>query len=369
MRSHLPIIAAIGLLAVITAGCGRESDGGVVARVNQSPITQDQLWEFLEKSDNGSPARQALDSLIVHQLLRLEAEKRDVRVAREEIDVRLEGMKDYVLATTGNDFDVWLEETGQTEQDVTNRISLQILTAKMVLTPEDRQKYFEANKEQFAELPHNNESVIYRQIVVRSQEEADALYAELTGEGAPDFAAIAEGRSLDPMTRSQGGMAGWLVKGKSAEPELERLLFSLDPGQVGKPLVVRRPEPESDDGEAGPPPGAQVPTYWRVIKVERHLRPGAEITLEANISLVEDLMLSDPQFQFQLNQFFSNLRAQADVEVLSPRYKAVGDVYRRQREARQRRSAPTGALPVSPAAPAGPSAPPAGASEPGAAEE
>ncbi len=371
MRSHVPIIAVIALLAALPGGCGRDDAGEAIARVNQRPITQRQLWEYLEKSEEGVAARRALDSLIIHQLLRQEAEKRDIRVAREEIEARLEGMKDYVLASTGKDFASWLEDTGQTETDMMNRMSLQILMGKLVLAPEDREQYFETHKDQLSELPHNSKSVIYRQIIVVSREEADAIYAELTREGGADFAAVAEEKSLDRVTASRGGMVGWLIRGQSDDPALEDVLFALEPGQVSAPHVFQSPTPQAEGAESGQPQEAEPPSYWRIVKAEKRI-PAHEMTLEGNANVIEDWMLKEPQFQVQLGQFFSNLRARADVEILSPRYKAVEEAYRREREARDRRltAAPGGAVPIAPGViGAPPSAPDSAGPEPGAAEE
>jgi hypothetical protein len=268
-------------------------------------------------------------------------------------------MKDYVLANTGKDFEAWLADTGQTEEDVMNQVSRHLLTAKLVLTTEDREAYFEAHKDELRELPHNSESVIFRQIVVGSEEEADAIYAELTSGDAADFAAVAEERSIDPMTRARGGMTGWLIRGKTDDPELEDTLFTLEPGQVSRPLPVQMPTPESEDEEDAQP----APRFWRIVKVEK-LLPAREVTLEDNLDIIEDRMLSEPQFQMQLNQFLSNLRARADVEVVSPRYTVVDELYRREREAREQRLSASGAVmpgsaPIAPE-PAGPESSPSG---------
>ncbi len=40
------------VLSLLAGGCGREKSP-VIARVNQKPITQQQLWEALEKNENG----------------------------------------------------------------------------------------------------------------------------------------------------------------------------------------------------------------------------------------------------------------------------------------------------------------------------
>ena len=366
MRRHVPAIAILVSIVLTAAGCGRDKEA-VIARVNQRPITQRALWRALEMENNGDAARVTLDRLIVHELIRQEAKKRGIEVTREELQRRTEALKDYRLAQTGTDFDTWLQDTGQTEEDIASRVSLQMLTARMVLDDEDRKRYFEDNREKLAALPHNNESVIFRHIVVAAKEEAEAIRRELTaeasGEAPADFAEIAKARSLDPLTRPRGGMVGWMVKGKSDNPELEKVLFSLKAGEISQPIAVALPAPA--ETEAQPDKQAeesqeQLPQWWRLVKVEKYVPPH-EITYEDNEDVIEDWMLSEPQVQPQLQEFWNGLRVRADIEILGPRYRALAEFYRLGREARERRlTAPTTPITVGPEGLEGLSAPPQG---------
>jgi parvulin-like peptidyl-prolyl isomerase len=344
-KQVLTLIGLMPLVALAAAGCGRGKSSQVIARVDGRPITQDQLFQALEQSDNGEAGRRVLDALIVRQLVRDEAAKRGIKVDQKELRERIEGLKDYVLAGTGKDWKAWLQDTGQSEQDIADRISVQILTAKLVLTEKDRQQYFEANQAKLKEVPHNNEAVIYRQIVVATKPEAEAIRKELekaaAGKAVSDqeFGKLAEQRSLDPMTRTRGGMRGWWIKGKgdgleAASPEMEKVLFALKPGQVSEPVPMKMARPSAAGGQKQ----AEAPEQWRLLMVDKHISPH-KITLAANQDIIEDWMLNDPRFQFQLQQFFESLRAKAKVEVLAPRYRTVGEAYQRRREARER--APT----------------------------
>jgi hypothetical protein len=325
------------LLLLIGSGCGREKEE-VLARVNQRPITQRQLWLQLEKADNGQAGMLALDELILRQLVRQEADKRGVGVNEEELDERVTSFKDRVLVQTGKDFGRWLEETGQSEDDVKSNISFNLLLTKLVLLPQDREAFFEEAKDQLEGLPGNSESAILRQIVVASKEEADAIYQELTAgdtgeDDGPDFFKIAEERSMDPMTRYRGGMVGWLVKGKSADPALEEIAFALTPGEISKPQPIPIPESVAAQAEEI---GEAAPERWRIVKLEK-IVPPRELTLEANAENIENMMLGDPRYQLQVQDFLDGLRAGAEIEVLAPRYRALGEAYERSREARQLR--------------------------------
>ncbi len=196
--------------------------------------------------------------------------------------------------------------------------------------------------------------MIYREIVLPSQEEAEAVHKELLAQASEGkvagntFAQVAEERTLDPVERRRGGMAGWIVKGKSDDPQLEAALFALAPGEISDPLPVERPSTGAEDAESGE---QQAPQFYRIVMVEKHIAPG-EMTLERNADVIEEWMLGDPRYQLQLQEFFSNLRAKADIEVLSPRYKALEEAYRERREARERRLSETeGLIPTIPQLP------------------
>jgi len=349
MRRSALLLGVITTLAIIIGGCGRRQDD-VIARVDNRPITRTQLRAALEKENYGDAARRMLDSLIVRDLIREEAKKRDIEASKEELDRRVEALKDYVLAMTGKDFATWLADTGQTEDDIKAETSVKVLLAKLVLSETDKKQYFEDNKQRLMDLPHNNESVIYREIVVGSQQEAEAVRKELLAQAAEGkvsddaFAKIAEERTLDPNGRRRGGMAGWMIKGKSVgiDAKTEEVLFKLQPGEVSEPLAVSPSAPPQEKGKEQTPP-AQEPDLYRVVMVGKHMMPGP-LTLDRNEDIVEEWMLSEPRYQAQLQEFLTNLRAKADIQVTDPRYRSLQDAYRQGREARDKRTAQPGAV-------------------------
>jgi parvulin-like peptidyl-prolyl isomerase len=353
------------LVLLAAVGCGREKEV-VVARVNNRPITQRALWRALEIERDGQAGKTALDRLIVQELIRQDANQRGVEVTREELESRIDALRDYRLAYSGKDFDAWLADTGQTEQDIASALTIQMLTAKLVLSDEDRRQYFEEHREELADLPHNNESVIFRRIVVATKDEAEAIRRELTagtdtGEPA-DFAEIAEARSLDPVGRSRGGMVGWMIKGKSDDPELEKVAFSLKEGEISEPAPVKLPEEPEAEGQEEPEgeqPAQELGQLWQIVRVERYIPPH-EVTYEDNADVIEEWMLKEGQYQMQLHEFWNSLRAKADIEIVAPRYTSLGQAYQRGREARERRmAAPSAPLaPVPQQAPEGSPTPP-----------
>jgi parvulin-like peptidyl-prolyl isomerase len=340
------LLALIAIILLAVCGCARkQQQRGELARVNNRPITKAELDDALEKAENGDAGRRMLDSLIVRDLVREEAKKRNIEVGKEELDRRLDALRDYILAMTGKDFASWLADNGLTEEDMRTSISSQMLLAKLVFTDTERQKYFEENKAQLTDMPHNNESVIYRQIIVGSQSEAEAVRKELLA-GAKEgkvsdeaFAKVAEQRTLDPNGRRRGGIAGWVVKG-TGDPKLQEALFKLKPGEISEAIAVASPAPPK--GQKPPSTPAQ-PRFYRVVMVDKHLTPGP-LTLANNEDIVEETMLKDPRYQSQLQEFFNNLRARANIQVIDKRYRYLEEAYKQGREAREKQLSQPGAM-------------------------
>ena len=80
-----------------------------------------------------------------------------------------------------------------------------------------------------SEVPASAESVHYRQILVGSQTEADAVRTQI--EGGADFAALAQEKSTDTATKSKGGDAGWVPRGVLAKA-VEDQLFGQEVNKI-----------------------------------------------------------------------------------------------------------------------------------------
>lgn len=72
-----------------------------------------------------------------------------------------------------------------------------------------------------AEVPASGESIRYRQILVRDQTAADDVRQQI--EAGADFAALAQEKSLDTGTKSEGGEVGWVPRGVLDEKVEEQL--------------------------------------------------------------------------------------------------------------------------------------------------
>ena len=80
-----------------------------------------------------------------------------------------------------------------------------------------------------AEVPATAESIHYREILLKTQAEADAALAQI--QGGADFAQVAAEKSTDTAAKENGGDKGWVPRGY-LDADREAKLLALDPGGV-----------------------------------------------------------------------------------------------------------------------------------------
>ncbi len=171
-------------------------------------ITRGKLIQFLEREDGDS----ALEELISRELIKSKAKERGLTATDDEINRRMAIRADSSLMKTGVPFEQWLKDSGRTLDDYRETERMQILSAKLAIPESVEKSFFEKNKDQLkdprANMPWNSEAVIYRQIVVASKAEAEAIAKQVDAAKDKDaaFAQVAKDKSLDPMTRARGGM-------------------------------------------------------------------------------------------------------------------------------------------------------------------
>lgn len=85
------------------------------------------------------------------------------------------------------------------------------------------------------QVPATADQVRARVIQVGTEEEAQKVLERLRA--GEDFAAIAAELSLDTSTKDKGGEMDWVARGAAA-PEVEAVLFALEPGQLSDSLEI-----------------------------------------------------------------------------------------------------------------------------------
>lgn len=227
------ILLILLIISLIVNPFGKGSGGmsDVVATVNGTKITKNQLYEEMYRQGGSS----LLDSLITEELINQEAKKSNITITDADIDAELERQAAASDMTVDDMIQMFVYYYGYTEEDVRKIGSQQpairkILSPQINITDEDIQTYYDENVDQFT----TPEQVRVSHILVETEEEALEIVSELN-KGA-DFAKLAEERSTDTGTAAKGGDTDYFARGRMVQ-EFEDAAFSMEVGQVTKQPV------------------------------------------------------------------------------------------------------------------------------------
>jgi foldase protein PrsA len=261
IRNLIALLAVASLALVATAcGGGGEAKGAedvpadAIALVGDQPVPKNEFTSLIERAEQGykaqkrefpkvgSPEYQDLKSRAVQFLVqryqyREEADALDVEVSDEEITKRLEQIKDESFGGDDAKFEKELAKLGLTEEEareeIRDRLIQEEIYAKVTkgikVTDQEIDKHYASNKDQFTQ-PRQ-----VRHIVVAKEALADRLHSQI--QGGANFASLAKKNSTDKGTAKQGGKLT-VTKGQTV-PEFDKLAFSLDEGEVSKPVKTQ----------------------------------------------------------------------------------------------------------------------------------
>ncbi|MCL4238974.1 MAG: peptidylprolyl isomerase [Anaerolineae bacterium] len=200
------------------------TEEALAARVNGEPITLAQFVRERERRSLGmmvEPATQdafdaqVLASMIDQVLINQGAAKAGIVISEEEIDAELTIQAE--LAAAGG---TTLEEVAASQlytMDEYRAVIRDMLTVQ-------RLSDVVANVSPYAEQVHS------RHILVTDEALARNLIAQI--QAGADFAQLATQYSLDSSTARLGGDLDWVSEGDLLQPEVERAVFALGPGDL-----------------------------------------------------------------------------------------------------------------------------------------
>lgn len=254
-------LLAIGApgLAAPPAGDGRAD---VVARVNGRPILRRDFELAVQLQFRGRRAgnvglkelqavrEKVLESLIENELLYQKAARADAAVPDGEVEDQFRKMRDS-FPSAGKFTDA-LRENGVGEAEFREQLKRTLIVTRFVerelvggleATEEEARRYYDQNPAEMA----RPEAVRLSQIVVRltpgasqaeriaARQKIEAILKEVRA--GEDFGQLAR-RHSEGADAAAGGDAGLLIKGKGP-PAIERVAFSLQPGQVSDVIESR----------------------------------------------------------------------------------------------------------------------------------
>jgi foldase protein PrsA len=149
-RKVMYIILSVALVALIVCGGWVYSKEQVVASVDGSDITKDDVYNLLA-DQNGAAA---VDTLITEKIIDKEAEKEDIKITAKQVNQELDDLKEQY---GGEDtFNQTLEASGVSlsslKEDIKkNKEIEELLRPSIKITEKEMKEYFNENKDSFAQ--------------------------------------------------------------------------------------------------------------------------------------------------------------------------------------------------------------------------
>ena len=284
-------LCAFFVPAAIVAGCGDEGGipGNAVAEVDGTPIerTEYDHWlnvaakssgapnaavpkppEFTEcvaqaKKTQAKPAEgqpkltdqqlkdqckqqyeqlrdQVLGLLISFEWIEREAADQGVKVTDEEVNKSFEEQKKQTFPKDA-DYQKFLKDSGQTEEDVRMRVRLDLLSNKIrdkVIKGKDQVSeqqitdYYNKNKERFAQPERRDLSIVLTKTEAKANEAKQAL------QDGESFKSVAKEYSTDDASKAQGGKLPAVAKGQQ-EKAFDDAIFAADKGKITGPVKTQ----------------------------------------------------------------------------------------------------------------------------------
>ena len=266
MSLWIRLIAVFAALAlgIAAAGCGGDDDEGesaevpadAIAVVGDREIPKSEYDRLLSQAEATYEAREQefpaagtpefaqlrnaiVTSLVEQARFEIAAEELDITITDEELDERLDELKEQFFEGDEEAYKAELEKQGLTEEQVLKDLRTRMLsekifeeiTSEVEVTDEDIQAYYEENKAQF-EQPASRE---VRHILVKTQARANQIHRQL--ENGADFAKLAKEFSEDPASAEQGGNFT-AQKGATVAP-FDEVAFELETGELSDPVKTQ----------------------------------------------------------------------------------------------------------------------------------
>ena len=313
-RTALVWVAALAILGFGgTPSVAAETVNRIVAIVNEEVITQADVASFLSAMlEEGDPApsgqeatamqQAALQRLIDQRLILQDAKRSGIQVAPDEILARLERFRNQFASDEA--FEGSLVDSGLSKEQLKLQLHDQLMVQKAIeakvrstvmVSPQEVAREIGAHPELAKAGDRVRAShLLIRVTESRSAQEARALIQRIKQQldQRASFADLAKRYSEGPQA-DQGGDLGWVAQGELM-PELDTVIFSLQPGQVSEPLATR--------------------LGFHLVKVEERRTASSLSVSEAHRAVYQQLY--QQKFQAALTRWVGELRRRAYLEIV-----------------------------------------------------
>lgn len=239
------------------------------------------------KQEYDSLKQQVMQFLISAEWIEQEADARDIDITDEEVQKQFEDQKKQSFPND-KDYQEFLKTSGQTEEDLLFRVKLDVLSNKVRekiiegkgdVSDDDIEKYYNENKERFAQPERRDLAVVLTKTEAKANEAKAAL------DGGQSFKDVAKKFSIDEASKTQGGKLPGVAKGQQ-EKAFDDAIFAAEKGELTGPVKTQ--------------------FGWYVFEVTK-ITPESQQSLEEAKETIKNLLKSERE-QKALDDFVKDFR-------------------------------------------------------------
>jgi parvulin-like peptidyl-prolyl isomerase len=205
----------------------------------QPKVTDSQLKTQCKQEYN-SLRDQVMQLLVSFEWIEGEAKAKGIKVSDKEVKASFDKQKKQAFPKAA-DFDKFLKDSGQTEDDILKRVRLDTLSNKIrekVTKGKDKVSdaqiaaFYNKNKARFAQPERRDLRIVL------TKDKAKAEQAKKALESGQSFKSVAKKYSIDQASKAQGGKLPAVAKGQQ-EKALDTAIFAAKKGQLTGPVKTQ----------------------------------------------------------------------------------------------------------------------------------
>jgi parvulin-like peptidyl-prolyl isomerase len=204
------------------------------------PETTDKQLKEQCKQEYTALRDQVMQLLTRFQWIEGEAKEQGIKITDAEVKKSFEEQKKQSFPKEA-DYQKFLKQNGQTEEDILKRVRLDLLSNKIrdkIIKGKDKvsdaqiQDFYDKNKERFAQPERRD----LRVVLTKGEDKAKEAKAAL--ESGESWKSVAKKYSIDEASKAQGGLQPAQAKG-TLERSLDEAVFSAPKGKVVGPVKTQ----------------------------------------------------------------------------------------------------------------------------------
>jgi parvulin-like peptidyl-prolyl isomerase len=204
------------------------------------PETTDKQLKDQCKQEYDALREQVMQLLTRFQWIDGEAKERNIKITDAEVKKSFEEQKKQAFPKDA-DYQKFLKQNGQTEEDILARVRLDLLSNKIrdeIIKGKDKvsdaqiKDFYDKNKDRFAQPERRDLRVVLTKTEAKANEAKAAL------DSGESWKTVAKKYSIDEASKAQGGKQPAQAKG-TLERSLDEAVFSADKGKISGPVKTQ----------------------------------------------------------------------------------------------------------------------------------